>query len=209
MIVWPAKDPAEVLDFTWTVPLDGDDVIDSFSPTLISGSITIDSNDKTDLVGTLWISGGTADEIAQISLRAVTEGGRTFRELGVLPLVDRASEVLADFRLRYPAFAAVADGPIGFWLAKAGAEVGANWPSEVIAEAKCAWSAHRLALAGALSAMAMPDGVTSFKSGDFSATFADSVAARTGYDATVYGREFKALQRRNFGGPVLMGSGCA
>ncbi|WP_368655950.1 DUF4054 domain-containing protein [Novosphingobium sp. B1] len=45
--------------------------------------------------------------------------------------------------------------------------------------------------------------MTSFKSGTFSASVSDGVASRTGYDATVYGREFKQLARSLFSGPRL------
>ncbi len=201
MIVWPAKDPAEVLDFSWTVPLDPDDFIGTFTASLSSGSVALGIQDQTETVGIVWISGGAADELAYVNLRAVTDAGRTFRDVAVLPLIDRASAVLADFRLRYPAFVSIADGPIGFWLAKAGAEVGDTWPEDVRTEAKGAWAAHKLMESGVLQSM--PSGVTSFKSADFSASFSDAVAGRTGYDSTIYGREFKRLQRRCFGGPRL------
>lgn len=202
MIVWPAKDPAETLDFTWTVPLDGADTIASFTATVSAGAIVKDSASNTTTQVTVWISGGADGETATINLTAVTAGGRTFREVAVLPVFDRASEMLALFRLRYGAFAAVADGQIGYWLADAARLVDTTWTEASRDPAKFAWAAHMLAESGALSA-AIPAGVTSFRSGSFSATIDSGVASLTGLRATSYGREFLALRHADFGGPIL------
>ena len=64
------------------------------------------------------------------------------------------------------------------------------------------YAAHRLAELG-IGGGAVPQGVTSFKSGTFSATVSDAVAGLTGFDATVYGREFVALRRAAFAGPRM------
>jgi hypothetical protein len=192
MIAWPAKDPAEVLDFTWTVPLDTGDTIASFTATVASGTITIDSDSASDTQVTVWLSGGADGETATVNLTATTAGGRTFREVAVLPVFDRASELLALFRLRYPALSTIADGTIGYWFAE----------STHIADndaARLALAAHNSSLA---APSAIPAGVTSFKSGTFSATLSDSVAGRTGLNATVYGREYLSLMRGT-GGPRL------
>lgn len=204
MIIWPAKDPAEELDYSWTIPLDSGDEVDSFTATKISGSVDLGSSDYAGAVGSLWLSGGTADELAYINLEAVTLDGRKFREVGVLPLVDRASAVLADFRLTYPEFAATDDGRIGFFLAKAGTVVGDNWSEATRDPAKIAWVAHQIASAPVAG---MPAGVTSFKSADFSATFSEAAVSRVGYAATIYGREFARYQRQ-FAGPYLTELGC-
>lgn len=202
MIVWPAKDPAEVLDFTWTVPLDGADTIASFTATVATGTVVKQSASNSTTQVTVWLSGGTNAETATINLTAVTAGGRTFRELAVLPVFDRASTMLALFRLRYPAFSTVADGQIGYWLADALTQVGDEWAEANRDAAKFAWAAHRMAEGGMLTG-AIPAGVTSFKSGAFSATIADVVAGLTGLSGTIYGREFLALRRASFGGPLL------
>ena len=196
MIVWPAKDPAEVFDFTWTVPLDAGDTITAHTAVVASGTVAKDSDDATASQVRVWLSGGTDGETATFTLTAITNGGRTFREVAVLPVFDRASSLLAMFRLRYPAFAAIDDGTIGYWLASAGAH--ANWGDDADV-ARQALAAHRIELANA----AIPGGVTNFKSGTFSATLSDVAANRTGYDATVYGREYLDLMRRNFAGPIM------
>lgn len=105
----------------------------------------------------------------------------------------------ADLIDRYPAFASTSTDTIDLWLTEA-AEECANWSADTRARAEMAYAAHRMAELGVVKdAAAM--GVSSFKSGDFSATISDSVSARTGFDSTVYGREFKMLARRNFAGP--------
>ncbi len=202
MIVWTAKDPAEIADYTWTPDLDPGDTIATFTASVTSGAVEIDSTEDTDTTGTLWLSGGADKELAMFSLTVTTAGGRTFREGAVLPIFDRATELLALFRLRYPAFATVSDGLISYRLFDALTEVGDNWPDAQRTNARLAWSAHKLAEAGSLGG-AVPQGVTSFKSGTFSATVSDSVAGLTGMDATVYGREFVTLRRVAFAGPRM------
>lgn len=202
MIVWTAKDPAEIADYTWTPDLDPGDTIATFTASVTSGAVEIDSTEDTDTTGTLWLSGGADKELAMFSLTVTTAGGRTFREGAVLPIFDRATELLALFRLRYPAFATVSDGLISYRLFDALTEVGDNWPDAQRTNARLAWSAHKLAEAGSLGG-AVPQGVTSFKSGTFSATVSDSVAGLTGLDATVYGREFVTLRRVAFAGPRM------
>jgi len=202
MIVWTAKDPAEIADYTWTPDLDPGDTIATFTASVTSFAVEIDSTEDTDTTGTLWLSGGADKELAMFSLTITTAGGRTFREGAVLPVFDRAAELLALFRLRYPAFAAVSDGLISYRLFDALTEVGDNWPDAQRTNARLAWSAHKLAEAGSLGG-AVPQGVTSFKSGTFSATVSDSVAGLTGLDATVYGREFVTLRRVAFAGPRM------
>ena len=202
MIVWTAKDPAEIADYTWTPDLDAGDTIASFSASVTTGTVSIDSTDDTDATGTVWLSGGADKELVLFSLTVTTAGGRTFREGAVLPVFNRAAELLALFRLRYPAFASVSDGLISYRLYDALTEVDDNWPAPQRTNARLAWSAHKLAEAGSIGG-AVPQGVTSFKSGTFSATVSDAVAGLTGFDATVYGREFVALRRVAFAGPRM------
>lgn len=202
MIVWPAKDPNEVLDYAWVVPLDHGDTIDTFAASVASGAIVKDSESSTLTEGIVWLSGGVADELSYVSLTAVTLLGRRFRETAALPVLDRAAAILAAFRLRYPAFAAVEDGQIGFWLADAGKAVDSSWPAAIRDDARCAWAAHKMSETG-LASGGIPAGVSSFKSGTFSATIADGIAGLKGLSATVYGREFMAMRRAAFGGPRL------
>ena len=203
MIAWPAKDPADISDFTWSPDLDAGDTIASFVATVTSGTIAKAEPDSyTNTTATVWIEGGADKELALLSLVVTTTGGRTFREGAVLPVFDRASETLAIFRLRYPAFASVSDGAISYRLYEALSAVGDNWPTEMQIPARTAWAAHKLAEAGSLAGT-IPQGLTQFKSGTFSATVASELASLTGFDATVYGREFVAMRRAAFSGPIM------
>lgn len=204
MIVWPAKDPAEELDFSWTVPLDTGDTIATFTADKTSGSVvkgTVDTN-TADTVGIVWISSGTADEKAYFSLTAVTTAGRTFREVAMLPIIDRAAELIGEFRTRCPQFVSIDDGQVSYWLSEAGSVVDSGWPADVRLRAKALYAAHMMASSGVLTS-AIPQGLTSFKSGTFAATVSDSVASLTGLQSTVHGREFLTLRRRYFAGPRL------
>lgn len=109
---------------------------------------------------------------------------------------------LSDFRARYPAFAAISDGVVDAWLAEGEAETEA-WSEATQDRGSMAYAAHRMAEQGLGTGAAAPAGVTSFKSGTFSAQVSETVASRTGYSATAYGREFIELARRNFAGPRL------
>lgn len=203
MIAWPAKDPADVADFTWTPDLDAGDTIATFTATISTGTIIKQGSEThTATSGTVWLQGGADRELAILALVVTTAGGRTFREGAVLPVFDRASQTLAIFRLRYPAFAAVSDGLISYRLYEALGIVGDNWPADGQIIARTAWAAHKLAEAGSLSG-AVPQGLTSFKSGTFSATVSDGIASLTGLDATIYGREFIAMRRAAFSGPIM------
>lgn len=112
----------------------------------------------------------------------------------------------SDLIARYPAFTSVNTATIDYWLAQAATEVGSTWPDDARANAQLAWSAHRMVEVGVVGITGVNggSGVSSFKSGSFSATLTDAAANRTGFDATVYGREYLALQRRWFGGPRLI-----
>lgn len=203
MIAWPAKDPADIADFTWTPDLDAGDTIATFTATISSGTITKQGSEThSDTQGTVWLQGGADAELAMLSLTVTTAGGRTFREGAILPVFDRATEAMALFRLRYPAFASVSDGLISYRLYEALDIVGDEWPTAQQVIARTAWAAHKLAEAGSISG-AVPAGLTSFKSGTFSATVSDGLASATGFDATVYGREFLAMRRAAFAGPRL------
>lgn len=106
---------------------------------------------------------------------------------------------LSDFRTRYPAFAAVADGTVEYWLGEGAGAVTA-WPDSDQDKGALAYAAHRMAEQGLDGTMA--GGITSFKSGTFSANVSEAAANRTGLHSTVYGREFIQLARlASFAGP--------
>lgn len=106
-----------------------------------------------------------------------------------------------DVKRRYPAFDPVPDTTVALWLADAAQDCAA-WPDDYRTRGEVLRTAHSLAELG-LGAGAIPAGVSSFKSGTFSATVSDNIAGATGFASTVYGREFLSLQRKLFGGPIM------
>jgi hypothetical protein len=86
MIVWPVKDPDEVLDygFNWndtdrTPVLDTGETILTSSWAVVEGDVVINSNSfiASGLV-TVWLSAGTAGTACVIRNRVTTSGGRTY-----------------------------------------------------------------------------------------------------------------------------------
>lgn len=71
------KDPDDVLDYhiDWAAWLNGDTI--ATSSWLVPAGITKDSDSNTDETATIWLSGGTASTIYQVTNRIVTAAGRT------------------------------------------------------------------------------------------------------------------------------------
>ena len=117
---------------------------------------------------------------------------------------------------RFPAFAAVADETVEYWLTDARLIVTDAWIEGDRAPAEMALAAHNLALSGAGSAggavanlAAM--GVTDFKSASMSVSLDAETVRRSGnggYSSTRYGVQFLTYLRRNRGGPRLIGAAC-
>lgn len=113
------------------------------------------------------------------------------------------SGLLAAFRLRFPAFAAVADETVQYWIDDAEKLVGDNWPEDDRAIGVITLAAHNMASIG-LGKGTAPQGVTSFKSGTFSVQMSDKAASATGYSSTIYGRQYLDMCQRIFGGARLV-----
>lgn len=204
MIVWPAKDPDEVTDYSWNVPLDSGDAISSYTVTRTSGDVTLDSDSNTDTAVTVWLSGGTDASSSTFTLRAVTDGGRTFEETATISIVSSANSLTAAFLARYPAFAAVPSQTIAYWIADAQTIVGTNWPTDQRDAGVLTYAAHSMAENGIGVSSGAAQGVTGFKSGTFSVQQSDAAANRTGLSATIYGRQYLDMCRRVFGGARLV-----
>jgi Protein of unknown function (DUF4054) len=121
----------------------------------------------------------------------------------------------AELRIRFPAFAAVTDEVINYWLADARVTVTDAWIEADRAPGEMELAAHNMAgngygsAGGAVAGLAAM-GVTDFKSGAMSASFdAETVRAANagGYGSTRYGVLFLTRLRRNVGGAFL--AGCA
>ena len=218
MVSWPAKDPDAVLDYTFTIPLSDGDAVASYTLELLDGDVVIDSESIDGAVVTAWLSGGTSGETNVFRVRWITDGGRKDERLITLAVQDQ--EVLAatgyakpspaDVQARYPAFASVPEATIRYWLTDAERIVTNAWAEGDYAPGLMALAAHNMAQAGLGGAAgSIPAGVTRFKSGAMDVSFNEATAARQaagGYGATRYGVEFRAMLRRNSGGPRLVGT---
>ena len=89
MLVWPFKDPNEVLDYVidWSERL-GDDTITGSTWTVPTG-ITKDSDSSTDTATTIWLSGGTAGAQYVFTNRIVTAAGRTMDQSVKLKMKEK------------------------------------------------------------------------------------------------------------------------
>ena len=112
----------------------------------------------------------------------------------------------ATLKARYPAFQTVSDVTVTTWLAEAATDC-ATFPESTRARAEMALAAHNMASIGIVTG-AIPAGVTSFRSGTFSATVSDATASLTGFSSTVYGREFLTYRRSAFAGPRMAWQPC-
>lgn len=102
----------------------------------------------------------------------------------------------AQLKTRYPAFAAVPDATVDYWINDGLRFVRDTWNADDYAVGLMSYAAHNMALQGYGTGSASGAGVTSFKSGTFAATISDAQANAKGYSVTRYGQEFAAIQRR-------------
>ena len=82
-LVFPAKDPQEVLDYTidWSARIDDNDVIETSTFTLVSGSgLTLGSQSNDDTSTTVWLSAGTLGTTYEILNHIITEDGREMEQ---------------------------------------------------------------------------------------------------------------------------------
>jgi len=72
------KDPDAVLDWVWDWNewLDEGETITT-STFVVTVGLTVDSETNTTKTATVWLSGGTAGQVYQVTNRITTSGGRT------------------------------------------------------------------------------------------------------------------------------------
>ncbi len=115
---------------------------------------------------------------------------------------------LASFVGKYTAFTTLTETPYAAWATEAEAGITDRY-GDSQQRATELLTAHYLALQGignGQTGSIAVSGVTSFKSGTFSATISDKVAAERSrglLSATIYGQQLALIQRRLFGGPRL------
>lgn len=84
MKTFPAiKDPEDVKDYgiDWTKTLDGD-AITSSDWSVVTGDVTIDSEDIAGPIAIVWLSGGSCDAILQNTI--TTDHARTYHRQALL-----------------------------------------------------------------------------------------------------------------------------
>lgn len=117
----------------------------------------------------------------------------------------------ADLKLRYSAFAAVADDRVQYWLTDAERGVDESWFAADYAPALMALAAHNMARDGlGAGSTGAPMGATSIRTGSFSATISEKAVESQivgGFASTRYGQEYAAMLRRNKGGPRVTAPG--
>lgn len=209
-----AKDPQEVLDYPWPVPLDTGDAVATFVAVRLSGDVVLDSYSESGGIGTIWLSGGTDGTASVFTLTATTTSGRTFETTIIISVVEASSALIAEFLMRYPAFASVSISTIAYWLTDAEVTVTDSWITADISPARMALAAHNMAMLGldrptndAVGSLAQM-GVTGFRSASMSVNLdAETIrnANSGGYSSTKYGQQFLPYLRRNVGGPRLVG----
>lgn len=212
---WPPKTPDAVLDYLYTIPLDEGDTVTSYTVTKLAGSVMKDADSRDEADVTVKLSGGIDGEFNIFQIAWTTAGGRTDDSIVTIAVVavSEYEPAIAEFLIRYPAFASVSTATIAYWLKDAETVVTDSWIEADVSPARMALAAHNLALSGAgssggavgnLAAM----GVTSFKSASMSVNFdADTIKASNSgsYSSTKYGQLFLPYLRRNVGGPRLVG----
>ena len=93
-LVWPAKDPADVLDYQFDVSAalignDGDWIADldvSIQPAR-PGDLTLVSATADGASAVLWLAAGQASTIYAVTLAIVTANGRTIQRTVQLPVI--------------------------------------------------------------------------------------------------------------------------
>lgn len=89
MLMWPAKDPDEVLDYVvnWEDRLVTDETISTslfFIDSYSGVSVQITTNNRK--TATVWLTGGSPGKTAEILNRITTSSGRTMDETVLLPI---------------------------------------------------------------------------------------------------------------------------
>lgn len=81
-LIWPAKDPAETLDYVidWTARLNGDTIASSTVTLAVPAGMTKQSDTHSSTSVTVWLSGGTAGLTGSLVNTVTTAGGRTLTQ---------------------------------------------------------------------------------------------------------------------------------
>jgi hypothetical protein len=176
-----------------------------------------------DTTVTLIVGGGTDGEEATFTIRATTSLGEIFEDTVALPISIKVTPEVysgigtptpANLIALFPEFGALSRDQLQYYLDRAGTFVGDGWSVTDAGHAQMLMAAHLLTLSGlgaTPDALAIANGSGEFRSmsiGSLSLSRFDSFAGKANMDltSTRYGREFRALLRRNRGGPRVTGT---
>lgn len=224
MTAWPAKDPDAILDYSYIIPLDEGDTVESHTFTRVSGTVVIEDEDIDEATVTARLSGGVDTETSVFKITWVTEAGREDEDYVTLRVIaaDYVALGLTDYQkplpqhlvARYAAFAEVPTATIQYWLTDAERFVDTSWTEGDYAAALMALAAHNMVSAGlgadAAALADLPAGVSRFKSGTLDVSFAEGATADRlsgALTASRYGAEYAMLRRRNKGGVRVTATG--
>lgn len=87
MIVWPSKDPDEVLDYAidWSLRLGIDRITAAtFTLTTAAGMTVEDSDHDNKTVSVVTLSGGTAGQRGKVLCQIETEDGQTLQQTATI-----------------------------------------------------------------------------------------------------------------------------
>ena len=120
-----------------------------------------------------------------------------------------------DLQAAFPAFAAVADETVEFWLTRARRQVDTRWTEDDYQMGQMLLACHLMTLQGlgtGAEAEAAAQGTGDYKtirtgSVTLERFDRDNNAAQGTLQSTSYGRQWLALAKANRGGPLIMGTG--
>jgi hypothetical protein len=230
MKTWDAKDPDEVADYSnaWTLDT-GDEIATSLFALTVAAGLTIVSQGFLDNTSFVWLSGGNDGETAILTNTITTITGsppRKFEEVIALPIVSNyPAQVLTPgyivpnpttLKAFFPAFAAVPNSVVMFWIVRANRMVDESWFEDDYAFAIMLLACHYMVGAGlgtGAEAQVHAEGMAGFssiRSGQLTLqrgiTSNSSGDVPAPWNVTVYGSQFYWLLKRNKpGGAVAIG----
>ncbi len=201
-MTWTAKDPNEVLDYSWNPPLDAGDTIATHTAVVVSGTVVIATSEISGGAIVTWITGGADGETALIKLTATTDGGRTFEATYPLSIIDITNAFEVAFKAAFPAFADTPRETIAHWHARATRIITDAYGDD---QSHCTMllTAHYLTMQGegggaAAQRMSKFGGATRVKSGSLELAW-DGGGDSMGFKATIYGQELWPIARNVLG----------
>jgi len=106
VLVWPAKDAADVLDYQFDISPalagdDGDGItgLDVSIAPVDTGGLTLASASADGPRAVLWLSGGCAGQMYIVTLRITTESGRALARDINLPILKLATPLAPEYAL--------------------------------------------------------------------------------------------------------------